>query len=194
MPDDSLNEVRFPSDRVSVAAGMSQNLLKSWIGRGFLDEELDGVGTPLHRPGHGKQRLFWFSQVIRLAIARELTSFGFEVPTALRHALKFTHFGSSAASWGTADSEGGKEPFRHPGRLFVAVRGGAVETWLAACGDEVEVFGVEADDRFTEVIGKLGFVPEPKFFGSSDGVAFLNVTEIWNEVMNSLEFNPSPEL
>ena len=72
--------------------------------------------------------------------------------------------------------------------------GGAVETWLAACGDEVKVFGVEADDRFTEVIGKLGFVPEPKFFGSTDGVAFLNVTEIWNEVMNSLEFNPSPEL
>lgn len=203
MLDDLLHGSRFNSDEAAKAAGMSPNLLKSWISRGFWDDEMkDGVpegaeiqrDIRLHRPGRGRQRKFSFAQIMRLAIARKLTAYGIEVPKALWHAMRFTYLGSSSAYWvgkdGTEKAPRRENDVRLPGALFERPGDVGLSTWMAVNGDDGGVIPIGPQSGLVSVMEGLPISETPKEAVLMHGIVMLNVSAIWADVVEVLKFNP----
>lgn len=199
MLDDIIHESRFANDLAAKAAGMSPNLLKSWIGQGFINDETfvdENHKHDLHRPGKGRARLFSFAQVMRLAIAKELTGYGFAVGAALTHSLRFTYTGTPYAYWPASGASLPSKSIpkiisRTPGFLHKHTsEGRECVTWFAASGKQSQVISISPDELFQEAIEKIEFDPNPKDFGESNGLVMLNLSRIWGEVISGLSFDP----
>lgn len=151
---ESLDTPRFPTKAALAAAQLTQALFHKWSRGGVKPIDAEKGDKPV-AGGRGKQNLYTFRGVLRLAVTAELAGWGLPPAKALAAAREFTDLDAGPPAGYAVKGETPAErhdrlrqrpDYREPGGLFstgrtllVVDRDGNAEVVNLTPGDELEI-------------------------------------------------------
>lgn len=165
---------RFSTGQVTVATGLPNHTLQSWLKRDLLfgqpETPIEGGGNP------GIHRKFSFHSVMEIAVAKALSDIGLSTANAIKAAAHFAHMGQATAYYAGEPSIAAKP--RRPALPFDNRSGG--KTLICVTGESsAEFYWHPGTDIFAVAMKKLG-----------NGFAVLNASDVFERTTLALGLDP----